>query len=77
MTTKQNNKSTLNNECKIVLTVIVKSEGLGATEIRKKLKWGFIPTRALGLLKDGGFAKMDDDKGYHVTASGKKALAKG
>ena len=66
----------LNSECESVLKIIVKNDGIGASEIRKKLKWGYVPSRALGQLKDNGFATMEDDKGYHVTAAGRKALEK-
>lgn len=66
----------LTSEAETVLKCIVKNPELGASEIKKKLKWGYVPSRALGQLKDNGFATMDDDKGYHVTAAGRKALEK-
>jgi hypothetical protein len=70
------NKGALNKETTKVLTVIVKNAGLTATKIQKKLRWAFIPTRALGFLRHNKFVIVSKtDKGYTVSAAGTAALA--
>jgi hypothetical protein len=66
---------TLNAECEKVLKVIVKFPGLRASEIKKKLKWAFVPSRALSRLCDDGFAGMKDFV-YTAEPMGTKALNK-
>lgn len=66
----------LNSESTTVLKVIVKTPGIHATGIKKSLKWNFVPSRALSTLLNRGFIKMAEDKGYSVTAAGRKALTK-
>lgn len=73
---KKSTAPTLNSECEKVLKVIVKFPGLRASEIRKKLKWDFVPSRALSRLCDDGFAAMNPDKQYRVEPAGHKALEK-
>lgn len=68
-------KPILNKENSKVLTCIVKNAGLTATEIRKKLRWAFVPTRALGFLRQNKFVLVDESKRYTVSSAGEKALA--
>jgi hypothetical protein len=69
------NKS-LNKETSKVLGVIVKNAGLTATKIQKKLRWAFIPTRALGFLRKHKFVLVNKaDKTYSVSAAGTDTLA--
>ena len=69
-------KGALNKETSKVLNVIVKNAGLTATKIQKKLRWAFIPTRALGFLRHNKFVIVSKtDKGYTVSAGGTVALA--
>lgn len=68
-------KGALNKETTKVLNVIVKNAGLTATKIQKKLRWAFIPTRALGFLRHNKFVIVSKtDKGYTVSAAGTAAL---
>lgn len=76
MKNQNENKSVLNKECSKVLGVIVKNADITATKIQKRLRWGFIPTRALGFLRDNKFVTVNKDtKGYTVNAAGTDALA--
>lgn len=75
MKNEQKIKSVLNKENTKVLTCISKNENITATGIRKKLRWGFIPTRSLGFLRTNKFVLVSKDKGYTVSANGQKALA--
>ena len=65
----------LNKENTKVLNTIVKNPEISATGIRKKLRWGFTPTRSLSFLRDGKFVLVSKDKGYTVSAKGTAALA--
>lgn len=74
-TKKAKVKKGLNKETKKVLGVIVKNVGLTATKIQKKLRWAFIPTRALGLLRTNKFVLVNKkDKTYTVSAAGQIAF---
>jgi len=76
MKNETENKSVLNKESNKVLTVIVKNPGLGATKIQKKLRWNFIPTRALSFLRKHKFVVVDKKTvGYTVSETGAVALA--
>lgn len=69
-------KTVLNKECAKVLGVIVKNVDITATKIQKRLRWGFIPTRALGILRGNKFVTVNKEtKGYTVSEAGNNALA--
>ncbi len=69
------NKPVLNKENTKVLNCIVKNSDLSATKIRKKLRWAFTPTRALGSLRSDKFISVSEAKGYSITEAGIAALA--
>lgn len=74
-TPKTKVSKTLNRETAKVLGVIVKNAGFTATKIQKKLRWAFIPTRALGFLRKNKFVIVGKaDKGYTVSAAGSEAV---
>jgi hypothetical protein len=68
-------KPALTGEMEKVLKVIIKFPGLRASEIKKKLKWAFVPSRALTRLCDDGFAGMKDFV-YTAEPMGVKSLNK-
>jgi hypothetical protein len=73
---KTKTAKTLNRETSKVLGCIVKNAGLGATGIKKKLRFNFVPTRALSFLRKNKFVLVNKaDKTYTVSAAGTETLA--
>jgi chromosome condensin MukBEF ATPase and DNA-binding subunit MukB len=75
-TAKVKTVKTLNKETSKVLGVIVKNPALTATKIQKKLRFNFVPTRALSFLRKNKFVLVNKtDKTYSVSAAGTESLA--